>query len=71
MKYRVILRFETTIDGTESYNELIEDGYLPDEAERQIKRHIEQDCIGPIIGRADNTFYTPYDTDYLIEEIDD
>ena len=71
MKYRVILRFETTIDETESYNELIKDGYLPDEAEKQIKRHIEQDCIGPIIGRADNVLYTHYDANYLIEEIDD
>lgn len=71
MKYRVILRFETTIDETESYNELIENGYLPDEAEKQIKKDIEQDCIERIIGRADNIFYTPYDADYLIEEIDD
>lgn len=70
MKYKIILRFETTIDETESYNELIEDGYLPDEAKKQIKKHIEQDCIERIIGRADNVFYTPYDTNYLIEEIE-
>ena len=71
MKFNAILEFETAIDATEMYNELIEDGYLPDEAEREIRHYIETEYFDRICGYADNIFYTPYNTNWRIERVDD
>lgn len=71
MKYKITIDYEMIRDVTDWYNELINDGYLPDEAEKHIKQIIKEDCVDRLNGHADNILWSGYTTYYNIEEIDD
>lgn len=71
MKFKLTINYECILDETEFYNELIKDGYLPDEAEKYIKQSLKEDYIDRLETRADNLFLSGYTTYYNIEEIDD
>ena len=71
MKYKITIDYEIIKDVTDWYNELINNGYLPDEAEKFIRQTIKEDYIDRLDGRADNLFWSDYTTYYNIEEIDD
>jgi len=70
MKYKLIVHYEYVRDMQEVYNELIEDGYLPDEAKRQIESNLKE-LAYKISGRADNTFWGNYTETIVIEEVED
>lgn len=70
MKYKLTIDYEYTRDVQEEYNELIEDGYLPDEAKRQIESNLKE-LAYKISGRADNTFWGGYTEVINVEEIDE
>jgi len=69
MKIRARVTFETIIDETNFYNELIENGYLPDEAIKTILNR-EREELERINSRAANIFYTPYEVWYDIKELE-
>lgn len=70
MKYKLTIHYEYIRDTQEEYDELIEDGYLPDEAKRQIESNLKE-LAEKIDWCADNTFWGGY-TEYTdIEEIED
>lgn len=68
MKIKAKIIYETVIDETEFYNELIENGYLPDEAKKTILKRVHEE-YKRIGNRAANIFWTPYEEQYNIEEI--
>lgn len=70
MKYKVSILFTFIADEQEYYNSLIEDGYLPDEAERCIKDSLYE-IANRIDDRADNIIYFPYMSECEIEEIEE
>jgi len=69
MKIRARITFETVIDETNFYNELIENGYLPDAAVKTILNR-EREELERIDNRAANIFYTPYEVWYDIKELE-
>lgn len=69
MKYKLTVHYEYVRDMQEVYNELIEDGYLPDEAKRQIESDL-QELAEKINWCADNTFWGGYTEIMDVEEID-
>ena len=56
MKYKVSILFTFIADEQEYYDSLIEEGYLPDEAERHIKNSLYE-MANRIDGYADNIIY--------------
>ena len=70
MKYKLTMHYEYVRDAEEEYNELIEDGYLPDEARRQIEANLRE-LAYKISGRADNVFWGGYIEDINVEEIEE
>ena len=70
MKYKLTINYEYIEDVQEQYNELIKDGYLPDEAEKQIESNLRE-LASKISGRADNTFWNNYIEIINVEKIDD
>lgn len=70
MKYKLTINYEYIKDVQEQYDELIEDGYLPDEAKRQIEFDLKE-LAYKISGRADNTFWGGYTEIINVEEIND
>lgn len=70
MKYKLTIDYEYIEDVQEQYDELIEDGYLPDEAKRQIESNLKE-LAYKISGRADNTFWGGYTEVINVEEIDE
>ena len=56
MKYKLTIDYEYIEDVQEQYDELIEYGYLPDEAEKQIESNLRE-LASKISGRADNIFW--------------
>lgn len=70
MKYKLTIYYEYIRDMQEVYNELIEDGYLPDEAEKQIESNLRE-LASKISGRADNTFWNNYTETIKVEKIND
>lgn len=69
MKYKVSILFTFIADEQEYYDSLIEDGYLPDEAEQCIKDSFYE-MADRIDNRADNVFYFPYFNECTVEKID-
>ena len=69
MKYKVSILFTFTADEQEYYNSLIEEGYLPDEAEQCIRDSFYE-MSNRIDNRADNVIYFPYFNECIIEKID-
>ena len=69
MKYKVSLLFTFIADEQEYYDSLIEEGYLPDEAERHIKNSLYE-MANRIDGYADNIIYFPYMSECEIKEVD-
>ena len=69
MKYKVSITFTFTADEQEYYDSLIEEGYLPDEAEQCIKDSIYE-MSDKIDGYADNVIYFPYFNGCTVERID-
>ena len=69
MKYKLTIHYEYVRDMQEVYNELIEDGYLPDEAEKEIKSNLKE-LAERIDWCADNTFWGNYTEVVKVEEID-
>ena len=70
MKYKLTIHYEYVRDMQEVYNELVKNGYLPDEAKRQIESNLKE-LAYKISCHADNTFWGGY-TEYIdIEEIND
>lgn len=65
MKYKLTINYEYIEGVQEQYDELIEDGYLPDEAEKRIESNLRE-LASKISGRADNTFW---DNDRKIKEL--
>lgn len=70
MKYKVKILFTFIADEQEYYNSLIEEGYLPDEAEHHIKDSLYE-MADRIDGHADNIIYFPYMSECKIEEIEE
>ena len=70
MKYKLTIYYEYVRDMQEIYDELIEDGYLPDEAKRQIESNLKE-LAYKISGRADNTFWGGYTEIIDVEEIEE
>ena len=70
MKYKLTINYEYVRDTQEQYDELIEDGYLHDEANRRIESDLKE-LAYKISGRADNTFWGGYTEIINVEEIDD
>lgn len=70
MKYKLTIDYEYIEDVQEQYDELIEYGYLPDEAEKQIESNLRE-LASKISGRADNTFWNNYIEIINVEKIDD
>lgn len=70
MKYKLTINYEYIEDVQEQYDELIKDGYLPDEAEKQIESNLRE-LAYKISGRADNTFWNGYTEIINGEKIDD
>lgn len=70
MKFKLTISYECTLDETEFYNELIKDGYLPDEATKYIRQRLKEDYVDRLDGRADNLFWSEYNSYYNIEEIE-
>lgn len=70
MKYKVSILFTFIADEQEYYDSLIEEGYLPDEAERHIKNSL-YDIADTIDNRADNIIYFPYMCKCEIKEIEE
>ena len=69
MKYKVSILFTFIADEQEYYDSLIEEGYLPDEAEQCIKDSFYE--VSDIIdNRADNVIYFPYFNECTVEKID-
>ena len=71
MKFKITINYDCILDKTNIYNQLIEDGYLPDEAKRYIRQSLKEDYIDRLDVRADNLFWTDYSSYYKIEEIED
>lgn len=69
MKYKVSILFTFIADEQENYDSLIEDGYLPDEAEQCIKDSFYE-MSDRIDNRADNVIYFPYFNECTVEKID-
>lgn len=55
MKYKLSIQYEFITEEQENYTELIEDGYLPDEAIKVIKDELYA-LANKISCRADNIF---------------
>lgn len=70
MKYKVSLLFTFIADEQEYYDSLIEEGYLPNEAERHIKNSLYE-MADRIDGYADNVIYFPYTSECEIKEIEE
>ena len=70
MKYKLTINYEYTRDMQEVYNELIEEGYSPDEAKQQIEFNLRESAE-KINWCADNTFWGNYTEIVNVEEIDD
>ena len=70
MKYKVSILLTFIADEQEYYDSLIEEGYLPDEAERHIK-DLLYDMADSIDNRADNIIYFPYMCECKIKEIEE
>lgn len=70
MKYKVKILFSFIVDEQEHYNSLIEEGYLPDEAERLIKDSLYE-MADRIDNRADNIIYFPYMNECIIEKLEE
>ena len=70
MKYKLTMHYEYVRDAQEEYNELIEDGYLPDEARRQIEANLRE-LAYKISGHAENVFWGSYIEDINVEEIEE
>lgn len=69
MKYKVSITFTFIADEQEYYDSLIEEGYLPDEAEHSIKNSLYE-MADRLDGHADNIIYFPYMSECKIEEND-
>lgn len=69
MKYKVSILFTFIADEQEYYDSLIEEGYLPDEAEQCIKNSFYE-MSDTIDNRADNVIYFPYFNECTVEKID-
>lgn len=69
MKYKVSILFTFIADEQENYDSLIEEGYLPDEAEQCIKDSFYE-MSDRIDNRADNVIYFPYFNECTVEKID-
>lgn len=69
MKYKVSILFTFIADEQEYYDSLIEEGYLPDEAEQCIKDSFYE-MSDRIDNRADNVIYFPYFNECTVEKID-
>lgn len=70
MKYKLTINYEYIRDTQEEYDELVEDGYLPDEAKRQIEFNLRE-LAEKIDWCADNTFWGGYTEIVNVEKIDD
>lgn len=70
MKYKLTINYEYIKDAQEQYDELIENGYLPDEAERIIKDNLLE-LADKITGCADNVFWGNYTEFINVEKIND
>ena len=70
MKYKVSILFTFIADEREYYDSLIEEGFLPDEAERHIKNSFYE-MADRIDGHAGNIIYFPYMNECKIEEIEE
>lgn len=70
MKYKLKIEYEYITEEQEHYNELIDYGYLPDEAKRQIESDLRE-LAYEISGRADNVFWGPYNEIIKVEEIEE
>lgn len=70
MKYKLTINYEYTRDVQEEYDELIEDGYLPDEAKQRIESNLRE-LAEKIDWCADNTFWSNYTEVVKVEEIDE
>lgn len=68
MKIKATVKYETIIDESNFYNELIENGYLPDEAKNTIISRVKEE-LRRIGNRAANIFWTPYEEWYNVEVI--
>ena len=69
MKYKVSILFTFIADEQEYYDSLIEEGYLPDEAEQCIKNSFYE-MSDTIDNCADNVIYFPYFNECTVEKID-
>ena len=69
MKYKLTINYEYTRDVQEEYDELIEDGYLPDEAKQRIEFNLRE-LAEKISWCADNTFWGNYTEIVEVDEID-
>jgi hypothetical protein len=70
MKYKLTINYEYIRDMQEVYNELIEEGYLPDKARQQIEFNLRE-LAEKIDWCADNTFWGNYTEIVNVEKIDD
>ncbi len=70
MKYKVSILFTFIADEQEYYDLLIEDGYLPDEAEQHIKNSFYE-MSDRIDNRADNVICFPYFHECIIEKLEE
>ena len=68
MKYKLTIHYEYVQDMQEVYNELIEDGFLPDEAEKEIKNNLEE-LAERIDWHASNVFWSNYSRIVDVEEV--
>lgn len=70
MLYRVMARYEFERNMQEVYDQLIEDGYLPDEARKQVEHDLREE-IERIGNRAANVICGYYEEEYIVEELSD
>ena len=69
MKYKLTINYEYIRDMQEVYNELIEDGFLPDEAEKEIKSSLKE-LAERIDWCASNVFWGNYIRVVDVEEVE-
>lgn len=68
MKYKLSIQFEFITEEQENYDELINDGYSPEEAKNIIKDEL-YGLANKLSCRAENTFYKPYKEVIKVEEL--
>ena len=70
MKYKLSIQFEFITEEQENYDELINDGYSPEEAKNIIKDELYE-LANRLNCRADNIFWNNYTEIINVEKIND